>query len=63
MFEFSLWGVIQKLLSKSSVMAHGVLLTGHVQAPPTLVSGYCAIPEGHCANSCFVCLFSITLLK
>lgn len=31
--EFSLWGVIQRLLSQSLVKAHGVLTTGHVKAP------------------------------
>lgn len=33
MFEFSLWGVIQKPLSKVLVKAHGVLITVHVKAP------------------------------
>lgn len=31
MFEFSLWGVIQKPLSKASVQAHGELITGYVK--------------------------------
>lgn len=33
MFEFSLWGVIQRPLSKLPVKAHGVLVTGHVKTP------------------------------
>lgn len=61
--EFPLWGVIQRLLPKSLVKAHSVLMTGNVKAPWTLVNGYCAFPEGPGANSYFIYLFTITLFK
>lgn len=53
--------MIQRPLSKLPVKAHGMLVTGRVKTPGAPVNGYCASPEDHCVNSCFVYLFSLTL--